>query len=301
LELNKMKRAIEEVQFTLLADGKVELREYLGEAGLSVLVDVTYDDSSKFCFLFDTASSTPALRHNIRVAEIDPTSIEMIILSHGHWDHVGGMMDVLAMTGKRTPIICHPQALAQKIYRDKEGKEHQIGIHDYYSLPELERKTDIIRTIEPYVVGDGIVTTGEVPRISDFENLTGRLCKIETIKEGKKIADTIEDDMSLIFQLKDNSVVILAGCCHSGIVNTAMHAGHLTGSNSIIGIIGGLHLNDASKDRLSKTVERLTKYPLTTLAPCHCTGLRGQSALMNSFESIFKIIGAGSVIKFTSS
>jgi 7,8-dihydropterin-6-yl-methyl-4-(beta-D-ribofuranosyl)aminobenzene 5'-phosphate synthase len=295
-----MKRAIEEVQFTLLADGKVELREYLGESGLSVLVDVTYDDSSKFCFLFDTASSTPALRHNIRIAEIDPASIEMIVLSHGHWDHVGGLMNVLAMTGKRTPVLCHPQALAPKTFRDEDGKEYEIGIHAYYQLSELESRTDILRTTEPYQVSEGIVTTGEVPRITEFEKLTGRLCKIETVKDGKKIADPIEDDISLIFQLKDDSVVILAGCCHSGIVNTAIHAAHLTDSNSIVGIVGGLHLHDASKERLSKTVEHLTKYPLTILAPCHCTGLRGQSALMYGFESIFKHVGAGSVMKFTS-
>jgi 7,8-dihydropterin-6-yl-methyl-4-(beta-D-ribofuranosyl)aminobenzene 5'-phosphate synthase len=295
-----VQRTIEDVTFTFLADGNVELREYLGEAGLSVLTDVTYSDSSKFCFLFDTGSSTPALRHNMQVAEIDPTSIEMIILSHGHWDHVGGLTDVLALTGSRTPVLCHPQALVNKVYHDKEGKEHQIGIHDYYSLPEIESKTDIVRTTEPYTVSEGIITTGEVPRITKFENLTGRLCKVETLRNGKKIADTIEDDISLILQLKDNLVVILTGCCHSGIVNTAIHATHLTGSDSIIGILGGLHLHDASEERLSKTVQHLAKYPLTTLAPCHCTGLRGKSALMNRFESIFKCIGAGSTLTITS-
>ncbi|MBN2228565.1 MAG: MBL fold metallo-hydrolase [Candidatus Thorarchaeota archaeon] len=293
-----MKRGIEEITITILADGKVDLSEYLGEAGFSALVDIVYDDSSKKRILFDTASSTPALRHNLRIAEVDPTTIEMIVLSHGHWDHVGGVMEILNMIGKQTPVLCHPQALSPKIIQDKAGKEHQIGIHNYFKLSELENRTDVITSTEPYTITTGVMTTGEVPRTNDFEKLTGRLTEIQTLKDGKRIPDLIDDDLSLAFHLKDDSIVILAGCCHSGIVNTAKHVSNLISSRSITGIVGGLHLHDASKERLSKTVEHLSKYPLTTLAPCHCTGLKGQAALMYGFESIFKSIGAGSVLKF---
>ncbi len=295
-----MSRAIDEIHIRIVVDGKVLVEKVIGEFGFTALIDVFYDDLSKTRLLFDTASSTPALMHNLGLSKIDSSSIDMIVLSHGHWDHVGGLMEVLSWTGKRTPVLYHPQALAPKIITTDDGKERDIGIKNYFSAEELKNSTEVIETTEPYSIGEGIWTTGEVPRTNDFEKLTGNLVKVHTIKDGKKTPDELDDDLSLIFQLKDGSVVILAGCCHSGIVNTMSHASTITGSSSIVAVAGGLHLHDASKERLAKTIEHLKEFPLTTLAPCHCTGLRGQAALMYGFEDIFKEIGVGSTLKFKS-
>jgi 7,8-dihydropterin-6-yl-methyl-4-(beta-D-ribofuranosyl)aminobenzene 5'-phosphate synthase len=209
-------------------------------------------------------------------------------------------MDALSWTGERTPVLYHPHALAPKIFTPDNEEERDVGIKNYFSADELRNATEVIETSEPYSIAEGIWTTGEVPRINDFEKLTGNLTKIHTIKDGKKILDEIDDDLSLIFQLKDGSVIVLAGCCHSGIVNTINHVSTITGSSSIVTVAGGLHLYDASKERLAKTIEHLKGFPLKTLAPCHCTGLRGQAALMYAFEDIFKEIGAGSKLKFKS-
>ena len=298
----KVTRAIVEVEIRILADGNVEIGRVVGEAGFAALVSVRYDDSSEFQFLFDTAGGTPALEHNVGImkdaVERDLSPIEMIILSHGHWDHVAGVLKVIAMAGKPVPVLCHPDALLHKIFISDDGKRHEIGIHQYYSESELNAKTDVIVTNKPFNVAEGIMTTGEVPRTNDFEKLTGRLMEIVTVRDGKETPDLIEDDLSIIFHMKDDSTVILTGCCHSGIVNTVNHAVALTGSTSIVGIIGGLHLHDASKERLTNTIEHLRRYPLTTVGACHCTGLRGRSALMNAFENTFKNIGVGSVLTF---
>lgn len=293
-----MTRAIEEVEIQVLVDNNASLGRLLGEGGFSALVLVKYDDSSKFSFLFDTGGGTPALDYNLKVMEKDLSSIEMIILSHGHWDHVGGTMKVISKIGKKVPVLCHPDALLHKIFTAKNGKRYEIGIHEYYNESELETKTEVIVTTEPYNVTDGVTTTGVVPRTNDFEELTGNLQKIVTVRDGKEAPDLIEDDLSVIFHLKDDSVVILTGCCHSGIVNTINHAVTLNGSSSVVGIVGGLHLHDASKERLTKTIENLRQYPLTTIGACHCTGLKGRSALMNAFEGPFKDVGVGSVLKF---
>ncbi len=299
-----MKRAIVDVEIRLLADGNVKAGRVIGEAGFAALVIVRYDDSSEFQFLFDTAGGTPALEHNTKLMKemhgIDLSSIGMIILSHGHWDHVAGVLKVMDMIEKPVPVLCHPDALLHKIFTEESGKKHEIGIHEYYSESELEAKTVVITTKEPYNVADGIMTTGVVPRKNDFEKLTGNLQKITTTRDGKETPDLIEDDLSVIFHLKDGSVIILAGCCHSGVVNTVEHAVGLTGSSSVVGILGGLHLHDASKERLTKTIEYLKQYPLTTVAACHCTGLRGRAALMYAFEEPFKDVGAGSLLKFES-
>ncbi len=295
-----MTRAIEQLEIFIITDGNVDRGRVVGEVGFAALVKVKYDDSSEFQFMFDTAGGTPALEHNVKKKQldIDLSPIEMIVLSHGHWDHVAGVLKVIAMAKKPVPVLCHPDALLHKVFIADDGKRHEIGIHRNYSESELESKTNVIRTREPYKMADGVLTTGEVPRENDFEKITGRLQKIVTVRNEKDTPDLIKDDLSVIFQLKDGSVVILTGCCHAGIVNTVNHAVKLTGSSSVVGIIGGLHLHDASGVRLEKTAEQLKKCPFRTLAPCHCTGLRGRAALMYAFGDSFKDIGAGSSVKF---
>jgi len=297
-------REIVAVEIHILADGNVQMERVVGEAGFAALVMVTYDDSSEFLFLFDTAGGTPALEHNAVIMkerfDRDLSDIEMIALSHGHWDHVAGVMKVISMIENPIPVLCHPDALLHKVFTEESGKKHEIGIHEFFNESDLETKTQVIVTKEPYKVADGILTTGVVPRTNDFEKLTGNLQKIITVRDGKETPDLIEDDLSVLFHLKDGSIVILTGCCHAGVVNTTEHASSLTGSSSIVGIVGGLHLHDASKERLTKTIEHLGQYPLRTIGACHCTGLKGRAALMYAFEDSFKNIGAGSVLKFES-
>ena len=302
LERIRLARAIEEVEIRILTDSNVQDGRVIGEAGFAALVIVRYDDTSEFQFLFDTAGGTPALEYNVHLMKErfnrDLSGIELIVLSHGHWDHVAGVLKVMDMLGRPVPVLCHPDALLHKVFTAENGKKYEIGIHEYYNVSELESRTKTIRVTEPYELADGIMTTGVVPRTNSFEKLTGSLLKITTDREGTVVSDTIEDDLSVIFHLKDGNVVILTGCCHSGVVNTVEHVASLTGSSSITGIVGGLHLHDASKERLAFTVESLRQYPLSTIGACHCTGLRGRAALMYAFKDVFKDVDAASVLKF---
>ncbi len=290
------------IEIRILVDGNVDIRKVMGEAGFAALVSITYDDSSQFRFLFDTGGGTPALEYNMNLFKDqmggDWSSIEKIVLSHGHWDHVAGVPKIISMVGKPIPVLCHPDALLHKIFTSDDGKRHDVGIHEFYNEPELETKTEIITTREPYNLSDGVMTTGVVPRTNDYEVLTGNLQKIMIVRDGKETPDQIQDDLSVIMHMKDDSVVILSGCCHSGIVNTIAHSITLTSSSSLIGIIGGLHLHDASKERLANTIDYLEQFPLKIIGVCHCTGLKGLSALIYAFEDSFKRVGAGSVLRF---
>jgi 7,8-dihydropterin-6-yl-methyl-4-(beta-D-ribofuranosyl)aminobenzene 5'-phosphate synthase len=295
-----MARKIDEVQIRILVDGNIGVGKLMGEHGFAALVDVYYNDKSAKRLLFDTGGATPALLHNIKQMDVVLSTVDMIVISHGHWDHVNGISAILMETKKGIPILLHPSALAPKIITDADGKERNVGFGVTDPLEELSYDNEVICTPEPYLIREGIWATGEIPRTNDFEKLTGNLTKIHTIVDGQKMPDELRDDMSLIFQLKDGSIVILAGCCHAGLVNTMNHATTITGSSNIIAVVGGLHLHDASKERLAKTVEHLKGYNLTRLSPCHCTGLRGQAALMYAFEDIFKEVGVGSFLKFKS-
>ncbi|TFG28723.1 MBL fold metallo-hydrolase [Candidatus Thorarchaeota archaeon] len=297
-----MSKGIDEVNIRILVDARVDSGNYrlMAERGFAALIDVYYDDMSSTRLLFDTGSSTPALVHNLKEMNLDISTVDMVILSHGHWDHVGGLMTMLKLIGKKVPVLLHPNAIAPKIYTPDEGEERDVGIENYFTVEELENAAEIITTTEPYEIGEGIWTTGEVPRTNDFEKLTGTLTKIHTFRDGVKVLDSLVDDLSLIFKLKDESVVLFTGCCHAGLVNTMNHATTITGTSNFIAVVGGLHLYDASKERLAMTVEYLKGHTLTTLSPCHCTGLRGQAALMYAFEGVFKEVGSGSLLKFKS-
>jgi 7,8-dihydropterin-6-yl-methyl-4-(beta-D-ribofuranosyl)aminobenzene 5'-phosphate synthase len=209
-------------------------------------------------------------------------------------------MKVFELIGKPVPVLCHPDALLHKIFTEESGKKHEIGIHEYYNESKLENTAEVISTKESYKINDGIMTTGVVPRTNSFEKLTGNLQKITTVRDKQEIPDSIQDDLSIVFQLKDNSIVLLTGCCHSGVVNTVEHAVNITGTSSLVGVVGGLHLHDASKERLTSTIKHLKQYPLTSIGACHCTGLKGRAALLDAFDESFKDVGVGSVLKYES-
>ncbi|UCE15023.1 MAG: MBL fold metallo-hydrolase [Candidatus Heimdallarchaeota archaeon] len=288
---------IQKLDIQIIVDNNAGPGGTLGESGFSALAEVTYTDSTSMKLLFDTGPSPVAFLNNVKKLKIDLTLIDAIILSHGHWDHVGGLKEAIALSKKRVPVICHPEALLPKVLIEK-GKVSDIGIQGYITTNDLKNKTNLITKTTSHKLSESVLTTGKVPRQNDFELLSGRLKKITTVKNGTNVPDKIEDDLSLIFHLVDDTIVILSGCCHSGIVNTTALATELTCSSKVVGIIGGLHLHDASDERLSKTVQALKKYPIKKMAPCHCSGLRGKFALSAPFGKQFTEVGVTTKLQF---
>jgi 7,8-dihydropterin-6-yl-methyl-4-(beta-D-ribofuranosyl)aminobenzene 5'-phosphate synthase len=253
----------------------------LAEWGLSVLVEA---DGQKV--LFDTGSGVAAV-HNAQLLGVDLAAVDRMVLSHGHYDHTGGLLEVLRRSGGKE-ISAHPAVWARKYGSMGGGPERYVGI------PFIREGLEVMGasfnlTEEPVKLSASMMTTGEIPMVNDYEIVETYLY----VKEGDELKqDSLADDLALIIDTEFGLVVIL-GCAHHGIVNTLQHAQKLTGKEMIYAAIGGTHLVHASRERLEKTVAALQEIGVLHLGVSHCTGFASSAHLAREFGDSFFLNNAG--------
>jgi 7,8-dihydropterin-6-yl-methyl-4-(beta-D-ribofuranosyl)aminobenzene 5'-phosphate synthase len=256
----------------------------LAEHGLSI-----YIEFGETRLLFDTGQSITAA-HNAGVMGIDLKGVP-IALSHGHYDHSGGLEQILKLAGP-TDVSCHPDAFAPK-HAQRQGMQRYIGMRR--SREEYERmgaRFQISR--KPRRLAEGVWLTGEIPRITDFEKPEEDLIVLDTEKK----ADPLQDDQALVLEM-DEGLLIVLGCAHSGMINTIEHAKKITGESRVLGIVGGTHLGFGSvrRERLARTIDALKGYDIKLLAVSHCTGLLAACKLAEEFKDRFISNNAGTIIE----
>ncbi|MBL7166749.1 MAG: MBL fold metallo-hydrolase [Dehalococcoidales bacterium] len=253
----------------------------IGEWGLSILVE-----TEGMRVLMDTGLSFSAT-HNARVLGVDLSGIDRIVLSHGHADHTGGLAEVLAETGE-VEIVAHPDIFAEKCAGRNQDTLRDISIP--FSREELEglgARFNLSR--EPVHITDRIMTTGEVPMVTDYEEIDSNLW----VREGGEVKpDPLADDLSLVIDT-DFGLVVILGCAHRGIVNILRHARNITGKENVYAVIGGTHLISASEERLARTVADLREMGIQKLGVSHCTGFFAAARLAQEFSDIFFLNNAG--------
>ncbi len=273
------------LRITTLSENTAGRDGFLGEWGLSFLVE-----SDEARILFDTGQSTSTL-HNAKLMGVDLSQVDKIVLSHGHFDHTGGLKDVLSEMGKKIEVIAHPDIWQAK-YAVRQGEEPRyIGIP--FSRSELEGLgAKFHLTPEPVAISESIMTSGEVPMVTDYEDIEAYLA----VKEGGDFRpDVFRDDQALFIKTPKGLVVVL-GCAHRGIINTLYHAQKISGVKKIDTVIGGCHLMNASEERIWRTLADLKELGVGRLGVCHCTGMAASVVMAQEYGERFLVNNAGTVL-----
>lgn len=268
---------------TTLGENTAGRPRILAEWGLSILVET---DGRRI--LLDTCASI-SVPHNASVMGVDLAGVDTIVLSHGHYDHTGGLKVVLKETGP-VNIIGHPDIWDAK-YVVRGGQEAYNGIP--FSMKELEELgANFSLSAEPVWVTADVVTSGEVPMVTGYEQIDSYLF----VKEHDRLVpDRFRDDLALVVKT-DVGLVVVLGCAHRGMVNTLMRARELTGVDRIHTVVGGTHLITASLERVMHTVEAVKQLGIQRLGVSHCTGLPAAVVLACELGDVFFFNSAGSRI-----
>ena len=256
------------------------------EHGLSFWIE--YGDQR---VLFDTGQ-TALLLKNARILDVDVAKADAIVLSHGHYDHTGGLAAVLDVA-PRVMVYAHPAALYPRFVR-KGTETRAIGMSDSTRQIVRAHAQDerVVWTEEPAKVTPGLFVTGQIPRKTDFEDVGGAFYVDENCEE----ADTLHDDQALFFDTP-RGLVVLLGCSHAGVVNTLDYIVKLSGDKRIDSVIGGMHLLSASQDRIERTVSELSKYNVQNIGFGHCTGANAAQEIRDALANRCFVCSTGSRVR----
>ncbi len=263
---------IDPVTITILVDN------YAGdglsaEHGLSLWID-----AGSRRILLDTGQGG-ALAPNAEKLGIDLSMADSLVLSHGHYDHTGGVSWAIR-NAPEMEVFCHPAAVVPR-YGMREGESKPLGMtgESLWALESLSsRRNHWVQAVR--VLFPGIGLTGYIPRQTDYENTGGAFFLDPELRR----PDPIDDDMALWIHTPEG-LIMCVGCCHAGLVNTLNQALFQSGASRLRAVIGGFHLLNADDSRIENTVKALRYLSPELIVPCHCTGSKAVDVMADAFGS----------------
>jgi 7,8-dihydropterin-6-yl-methyl-4-(beta-D-ribofuranosyl)aminobenzene 5'-phosphate synthase len=215
--------------------------------------------------LLDTGQGE-ALEANARTLGVDLSRTDALVLSHGHYDHSGAVPQVLG-AAPISRVYCHPGVTEPRYsITGGEARDIRMPLFSMRALGALSSER-LHWSGEPCEIGTGVGLSGYIPRRTDFEDAGGSFY----FDPHALRPDPVSDDQALWIRT-DTGLIVCLGCCHAGLVNTLGHVCDVAGDKRIRAVVGGLHLNAASRVRLEKTVQALQVVKPGLMVLCHCTG-----------------------------
>jgi 7,8-dihydropterin-6-yl-methyl-4-(beta-D-ribofuranosyl)aminobenzene 5'-phosphate synthase len=267
----------------------------LAEHGLSCLITVR-SGAERHTVLMDTGVSSACLFHNAGLLQVDFGAIEGIVLSHGHYDHFGGLNDLFLRLGRRVPVTLHPDAFLERRRNiPLAGRPTPLPRLDAASL--TANGADLRMSEGPSLLASGLMlATGEVERTTIFEK---GFPWAEACINGTWTVDPFRDDQGLVIKVRDRGLVVISGCAHAGIVNTVRYAQKITKTDKVHAILGGFHLSGPIFDPIiPPTVAAVKDIAPVMIVPMHCTGWKAVTQFAAEMPGQFVLNTVGTTYLF---
>jgi 7,8-dihydropterin-6-yl-methyl-4-(beta-D-ribofuranosyl)aminobenzene 5'-phosphate synthase len=264
------------------------------EHGFSMLIRVFSENKSR-CVLFDTGGSPMGMVENAERMDINLREVESIIISHGHYDHFGGLLSAVKAVNKADlPIIVHENMFKTRGSANAKGK-----VRKYPEFPTEAQLSParLVSTKQPSLTAGGMVcVTGEIPRKTSFE--TGYTQHKAFVSGAWKSDPLIIDERAVAVNIRGKGLVVLSGCAHAGIINTVAYAQQITGTEKVYAVMGGFHLAGKTfENRIQPTIEELQRINPELIVPSHCTGWKAMCAIAKTLPEALVWNSVGNLYK----